>query len=123
MYLEFTNILSKCVVAEKKKKKVVIVFINSSGLTLLNFLWGKGFIYGYSKEGFKVTIYLKSLQTGRGFFSNLLFLGGKKHSLVSLKKKAKLNTNDFYFLISSKGVLSIKESIGFHVGGYLLGKL
>ncbi len=123
MHSEFSNILSKCVVAEKKKKKIVIVYINNSGLTLLNFLWGKGFIYGYSKEGFKVTIFLKYLQTGRGGFSNLIFLRGKKNSLVSLKKKEKLNNNDFYFLITSKGVFSIKDSIGFHVGGYLLGKL
>ena len=62
----------------------------SESLTLLNFLWSKGFIYGYSKEGFKVTIYLKYLQTGRGSFYNFLFLSCKKNSLLSLKKKKKI---------------------------------
>ena len=104
-----------------KKKNQVCVFINNSGLSLLTFLWLNGLIYGYRKDGFKVTIYLKVF-SGRGVFSNLFFLGGKKKSLANLKKLAVLNNNDFYFLMGPKGVLSINECIRLKIGGYLLGK-
>lgn len=67
-------------------------------------------------------IYLKYYQTGIGFFSNFNFLGGTKISLLKLKKIVLLNNNDFYIIMTSKGLLSIKESIKVQVGGYLLGK-
>lgn len=91
-------------------------------MKLLNFLWKKGFIFGYRKEGFKVIIYLKYYQNGSGFFFNFIYLGWTKVSLIKLKKISILNNNDFFIIMTSKGLLTIKESVKAKEGGYLLGK-
>lgn len=95
--------LSKIKVAQYSKKTTLKLKNLSVDLIILDVLWKKGFIYGYTKIQCSYTIFLKYSLQSLGILNSMLFLKSKLAN-KQLKTLITLDPNHSYLFLTNKGV-------------------
>ena len=110
-----------------KKKRILVLQKNFKLiLSILNILWLKGLIFGYSIKKNYVTIFFK-LQKNKFIFTNFLIYSKPSYkiiiSAIKLKFLVQKNIQCIFFLCNFKGIFTHDFAIKNNVGGILILKL
>lgn len=114
--------LSKIRVAQFSKKMTLKLKTRPVDLILLDVLWRKGFIYGYTKIQGSSTIFLRYSLEGLGVLNSIVFLNSELTTL-QIKTLIRLDPNYSYLVLTNKGIYvhSVHNSV--QGGGRLIAKL
>ena len=104
----------------------VIIKNSKKSLLVLSVLYKHGYIRGYFKNQFLIKIFLKfngsATQPVIRYIQPITVNG--RYFNVTFKVLAKLaHTNETYLISTPKGVLTLKDSLKYHHGGFILCKL
>jgi len=108
----------------KKQKLILNMYqqINTITIKLLEFLWLYKLIFGFTtKRNLRLTtVYLKYnlLNNNLSITKPKLFC-----QMKNLRKKQNWSKNSFFILVTTKGILTVKQAIAYNIGGFVLYKL
>jgi len=108
----------------KKQKLILNMYqqINTITIKLLEFLWLHKLIFGFTtKRNLRLTtVYLKYnlLNNNLSITKPKLFC-----QMKNLRKKQNWSKNSFFILVTTKGILTVKQAIAYNIGGFVLYKL
>lgn len=116
-------ILSKLKVAQLKNKKVIKVNKGQVNTLILNFLWKKGLICGFTNiNNLEYKIFLKYSVKGKPLLETLIFLNNPI-TVQDLKTLNVIEKNSNYFILNDKGIFFHQECLNKGCGGVLFAKI
>lgn len=120
------NIIKQTLMKKKYILKLV-QHINKKEINLLEFMWLNKYIHGFSLKPISynnnknlIIIYSKINKLTNNLLYIKLNISKDKKKIQQMEKWSK---NSFFIVITTKGILNIKKSINYKIGGFILGKL